>query len=130
MTVNSFTSVSLEPAWITVALRKATRTHSLIVRAGTFAVTILAAGQEHVSQRFAGQGDYQEDRFAGLETATLLTGAPLFGGGLAWLDCRVVQTVTAGENSLFVGEVLAARGEFLGQPLIYHHRQYWGLLAV
>jgi flavin reductase (DIM6/NTAB) family NADH-FMN oxidoreductase RutF len=36
------------------------------------------------------------DRFTGLQTETLVTGAPLIVGGLAWMDCRVVQTFDAG----------------------------------
>jgi len=134
MTVNSFTSVSLDPAWITISLQQSTRTHELVLKAGAFGVTILSAGQKELADRFAGQTTApassipaSDGRFAGLETETLVTGAPLIKGGLAWLDCRLVHTMTAGANSLFIGEVVAARGEFAGEPLIYHHRKYWRL---
>ena len=124
MTVNSFTSISLEPAWISVTLRQSTRTHALVKESGAFALTILSADQKYVAERFSGKTP-SDDRFEGLQTTILATGSPLIVGGLAWLDCRVVQTISAGENTLFIGEVVAAEGEFPGEPLIYHHRTYW-----
>lgn len=131
MTVNSFTSVSLDPAWITISLRQATRTHQLVMEARSFGVTILSTQQREISERFSGHTPSGTpggvDRFEGLETATLVTGSPLIKGGLAWLDCRVVQAIEAGENTLLLAEVVAAQGEFEGEPLIYHHRAYWHL---
>jgi len=46
---------------------------------------------------------------------------------LAWLDCRVAQTYNAGMNTLFIAEVVAARGMGAGLPLVYHNRKYWKL---
>ena len=127
MTVNSFTSISLDPAMITICLRSDSRTHDLIIRSGAFGLTILSAGQTGISDIFAGRIPKVEDRFAGLKTETLLTGAPLIVGGLAWLDCRVAETFTAGSSTLFIAEVLAAQSTGDGQPLIYHNRVYWQL---
>src|SRR5689334_2561408 len=127
MTVNSFTSISLDPAMITVTLQGTTRTHELVSRAKAFGITILSADQAHVSDLFAGKLPPVEDRFAGLEIETLVTGSPLIVGGLAWMDCRVLQTFKAGINTLFIAEVLAARGDGEGRPLIYHNRKYWEL---
>lgn len=127
MTVNSFTSVSLDPALITVSLQASTRTHEFVSRSQAFGLTILSTEQAHLSDLFAGRSPDVQDRFAGLKLETLVTGSPLIVGGLAWLDCRVVQTLEVGRNTLFIAEVLAARGTGEGQPLIYHNRQYWGL---
>jgi flavin reductase (DIM6/NTAB) family NADH-FMN oxidoreductase RutF len=130
MTVNSFTSISLIPALITVSLQQNTRTHELVVKSGCFGLTMLAAGQEHISDLFAGRRPEVEDRFAGLQTETLLTGSPLIVGGLSWLDCRVVQSYNAGTNTLFIAEVIAAHGTGDGDPLIYHNRKYWKLSSL
>ena len=127
MTVNSFTSISLEPAMITISLRDSTRTHELVSKSRAFGLTILSAGQSKISDLFAGKITEIEDRFADLQTETLVTGSPLIVGGLAWLDCRVIETFKVGENTLFIAEVLAARDINDGQPLIYHNRKYWGL---
>ena len=127
MTVNSFTSISLEPALITVSLRGSTRTHELVTKSRAFGLTILSAQQSKLSDIFSGQLAEVEDRFANLQIDTLVTGSPLIIGGLAWLDCRVTETFDAGLNTLFIAEVLAARDTNVGPPLIYHNRKYWSL---
>ena len=55
MTVNSFTSISLEPPLISVTLKQLTHTHDLVVKSGMFSVTILTAEQKELSDRFAGK---------------------------------------------------------------------------
>lgn len=127
MTVNSFTSISLEPALITISLQASTRTHELVSKARAFGLTILSAEQAHLADLFAGRNPEMQDRFSAIQTETLLTGSPLIVGGLAWMDCRVVQTFNAGMNTLFIAEVIAARGSGEGQPLLYHNRKYWNL---
>lgn len=127
MTVSSFTSISLEPAMITISLQGPSRTCDLVTRSGAFGLTILSAEQQELSDLFAGRRAEGVDRFAGLEIETLVTGSPLIKGGLAWLDCRVAYRYDAGMNALFIGEVVAARGSGAGTPLIYHNRGYWHL---
>ncbi|MGE5251848.1 MAG: flavin reductase family protein [Bacteroidota bacterium] len=124
MTVSSFTSVSLEPPLIVVSLHTDSRTHRLISASGAFAVNILSAGQQALSERFSGGGAAQDDRFAGVDTETLITGAPAFTESLAVLDCRVRQEIPVGMNTLFLAEVVGTRGDGEGQPLVYHNRQY------
>ena len=126
-TINSFTSISLEPALVTISLQNSARTYELISKSNAFGVTILSAEQSKISDLFAGKMIEVEDRFAGLKTQTLITGSPLIVGGLAWLDCRVVETFDAGNSTLFIAEVLAAQNIGNGQPLIYHNRKYWEL---
>ena len=127
MTVNSFTSISLDPAMVTISLQQSTRTHELVSKSRAFGLTMLSTEQTKISDLFAGRLSEIEDRFADLQTETLITGAPLIVGGLAWLDCRVLETYDAGMNTLFIAEVLAARGLGDGLPLMYHNRKYWGL---
>jgi len=127
MTVSSFTSISLEPALVSISLHTASRTGELIKQSGGFGLTILSDEQTRISELFAGRMEQNENRLAGVESETLVTGSPLIKGGLAWLDCRVVHSYDAGMNTLFVGEVVAARGMEEGMPLVYHNRKYWGL---
>ena len=124
MTVSSFTSIALEPPLIMVSLQTDSRTHRLVSQSNAFGVTILAEDQQEVSDRFAGRIPDAENRLTGVETETLVTGVPLIKGGLAYLDCRVSQTIEAGTNTLFLAEVVAARGNGEGQPLVYHDQKY------
>jgi flavin reductase (DIM6/NTAB) family NADH-FMN oxidoreductase RutF len=127
MTVNSFTSISLEPPLVSLALKKLTHTHELVEKSAEFSVTILSSTQKELSDRFAGKFPEIKDRFAGIEAETLSSNAPLIKDGLAYFNCRVVNSVPVGENTLFVAEVIAVRGEGTGDPLVYHNRVYWRL---
>jgi flavin reductase (DIM6/NTAB) family NADH-FMN oxidoreductase RutF len=128
MTVNSFTSISLDPPLISVTLKRLTHTHELVERSGVFAMTILSADQGDLSDRFAGKIPDIEDRFAGVPTEKLLIDAPLLKDGIAFLNCRVVNSIPIGENTLFLAEVIAARGTGEGDPLVYHNRVFWKLV--
>jgi len=128
MTVNSFTSISLEPPLVSLALKRLTHTCELVEKSGEFGVTILSAGQKELSDRFAGKFPEVKDRFEGVPTETLTLDIPLIKGGIAYFNCRVVNSIPAGENILFAAEVLAVRGEGEGDPLVYHNRVYHRLV--
>jgi flavin reductase (DIM6/NTAB) family NADH-FMN oxidoreductase RutF len=128
MTVNSFTSISLDPPLVSVTMKQLTHTHEYVQKSGEFAITILSANQGELSDRFAGKITNIKDRFDGVETETLVIDAPLFKGGLAYFNCRVVNSTPIGENTLFIAEVIAARGISEGDPLVYHNRVFWTLV--
>ncbi len=129
MTVSSFMSVSLDPPLIIISLEQSTRTCDLVRQAGCFAVTILARDQQGVSIRFAGGEAEGTDRFAGLKTETLVTGAPLISGGLSFLDCEVESSYMFGSQWLFVGRVVALQTWPSSEPLLYFNRNYHQLNA-
>jgi flavin reductase (DIM6/NTAB) family NADH-FMN oxidoreductase RutF len=127
MTVNSFTSISLDPPLISVTLKRLTHTHDLVVKSGLFAVTILTSEQKELSERFAGKIASIANRFDSVQIETISLDAPVFKDGMAYFDCRVVSAIPVGENTLFIAEVVDARGEGRGDPLVYHNREYWKL---
>lgn len=124
MTVSSFTSISAQPPMILVSLESSTRTHALIFLSGFFGVTILEQGQEWLSERFAGRTGLESGRFSGLNTFTMISGSPLLEGGLAYFDCRVVNTLRAGGSTVFLAEVMAARASENSAALVYANRTY------
>ena len=127
MTVNSFTSISLEPPVVSVTLKRLTRTHTLVEASREFSITVLSVHQKELSDRFAGKITNIADRFDGVQTETLLIPAPLIKDGMACFNCRVLHALHFGENTLFVAEVIAVRGEGEGDPLVYHNRVFWKL---
>ena len=127
MTVNTFTSLSLVPPLVMVSLERATKTHQLLEQTGSFAVTILRSDQQAISDRFAGRLPDDHDRFDGLETFTLLSGAPFLAGGLSYFDCQVVSTYPAGTHTVFIGAVQAVKRGDSGEPLLYFQQDYHGL---
>jgi flavin reductase (DIM6/NTAB) family NADH-FMN oxidoreductase RutF len=124
MTVSSFTSVSLEPPLLLVSLEQVTKTQQLVRQAGFFGVTIMGQHQREISDRFAGRIPDSNDRFTDLPTFTMVSGAPFLSDGLAWFDCKVVATYTAGNHTVYIGEVLEVRINNLAPPLIYYDRDY------
>ena len=131
MTVNSFTSVSLDPPLIIVTLDQSARTHNLVQESRVFGVTILSARQEEIANRFAGRHTEDQDRFEGLEIETLVTGSPFIKGGMAYVDCRVEFTHTIGHNTLFIAEVIAFQTNpetRMDGPLLYYFREYRSLI--
>lgn len=130
MTVNSFTSVSIDPPLVTVALEKSTRTHQMLQQSHILGITILSAAQKEISDRFAGRFPDDQDRFAGLATETLTTGAPFILGGLAFIDCRLRSTIDASPNNLIIAEVVAVKTSMQvesPEPLLYYSRAYHSL---
>ena len=128
MTVSSFTSISLAPPLVMISLQTDSHTHRLVSQSKTFAVTILANEQQELSDRFAGRIADTGNRFVDVETETLISSAPFIKGGLAYLDCCVTQVIPVGMNTLFLAEVVAARGDGEGQPLVYHDQHYHELV--
>lgn len=128
MTVNSFTSLSLEPPLISVSLKQLTHTHELVEKSGEFALTVLSADQGNLSDIFAGKFPEIIDRFEGVAIDKLMIEAPILKGGMAYFNCRVERSIPIGENTLFIAEVVAARGEGDGDPLVYHNRVFWKLV--
>lgn len=128
MTASSFSSVSLDPALVSVCIARNLHTHDRVAASGIFAVNILDKDQVDMGLRFAGMLPGVEDRFAGIDVTTAVSGAPLLPDTLGWLDCRVWQAYDGGDHTIFVGEVLAAGTAPTASPLLYHSRS-WGQFA-
>lgn len=124
MTVNSFTSLSLEPPLVTVTLATGTRTQLMVEQSGLFGVTILNENQVEISDRFAGRIPDGADRFADLETFQLSSGVPFIQGGLAFLDCKVIFSYSMQSSKMYIGQVTALQPGKEGLPLVYHNRLY------
>lgn len=124
MTVSSFTSLSLDPSFVMVSLENRTRTFEVVTAAQAFGVTVLAEDQQEISDRFANDQTELGSRFEDLETFSLTTGAPFIKGGLAFFDCRVVTTLPAGTQTVFVGEVISLKEGDDKLPLLYFNRGY------
>jgi flavin reductase (DIM6/NTAB) family NADH-FMN oxidoreductase RutF len=123
-TISSFASVSLDPPLVIFNLTGDNATRKMIEQSGNFGVSMLAYDQRDLSEIFAGFGRRVEDRFAGLQTFTMKSGAPLLPDALAWLDCEVFQIVPLPDSSLIIGKVLDGKlGEYRC-PLVYHNRAY------
>ena len=124
MTVNSLTSVSLNPPLVLVSLERNAVTHGLVERSRAFAVSLLGESQQALSDLFARPATETGDRLAGLATHTAVTGAPILSDNIGALDCAVMAAHPAGTHTIFVAEVLAAQTHNSETPLVYFDRRY------
>ncbi len=120
MTAAWVSQVSLKPPLIMVSIAPPRYSHELIKESRIFAVNLLTEAQVDLGKRFGYKRGRKMDKFAGLDYITGTTGAPLLPQAYAYLDCRLVDTFTAGDHDLFVGEVVEARVlNPDAQPLIF-----------
>lgn len=120
MTANGVTSLSLDPPLVLLAVGRDSVSREMFAKAGCFALNILAAEQEELSNRFAFAGPKD---FSGLETRTAESGAPILKDALGWVDCRTADVLHGGDHDIFIGHILA--GDFReGAPLLYFGGRY------
>lgn len=124
LTANAVASVSLDPPLVLACVDRSSHTHDSIHDAGCFAINILEQSGESTARRFA--GDDVEDKFAGVAWHTEATGAPVLDEALAWVDCRVRESVAGGDHTIYIGEVVAGDAA-QGEPLVYFRGGYHSL---
>lgn len=127
LTANAFCSVSLSPPLVLVCVNKDAQSHDLIVQGKCFAVNILNVDQQHIAERFAQEALSGAARFDTLETRAAVTGAPVLGESLGWVDCKLTASHDGGDHTIFVGEVVALGGSEKESPLLYFRGDYRGL---
>ncbi len=124
LTANSFNSVSLDPPMVLWSLALTANSLPAFRDAKAWAVHILAADQQTMSDRFARSG---ADKFEGLETQNGPEGAPLIVGCAARFGCRARYEYEGGDHAIFLGEVVDfARSS--AEPLVYHSGGYGRLM--
>ena len=129
LTVNSFTSLSLQPLLAMFACELDAALHEPLMRSGLWAVSVLAAEQQPAAAYFAtrerpGPGPDQFDGWPNRPGP--VTGAPLLDGALAWLEFRTWKTYDGGDHTIVVGEVVGMEAGADGPPLLYFRSDYRG----
>jgi flavin reductase (DIM6/NTAB) family NADH-FMN oxidoreductase RutF len=122
MTVSDFASVSLEPPLVLVSAAETAITLGLIRAGECFALNILSADQQDLSNVFASK-EREYTRFEDLEYETAVTGAPLIPGAKVNLDCKLVALHTAGDHVLCIGQVEHVKINDV-TPLVYYQGGY------
>lgn len=101
-TVNSFSSVSLDPPLILFSVARDLNRFDAMDAAEAFAVNVLTSDQEHLSNQFAST---KGDKWANVEFREGEGGCPILAGTLATFECVPWAKYDGGDHVIFVGEV-------------------------
>ena len=120
MTVSAFSSVSLDPPLVLICIEKNASAYQALTTAPGFVVNILSASQEQIARRFS---IVDIDRFEGVGYSRTPNGLAVLDDLLGVIECATVAKHDAGDHTIIVGEVEAARAQN-GTPLLYYRGGY------
>lgn len=120
MTVSAFCSVSLGPPLVLICIEKNASAYEALTTASGFVVNILEATQEQIARRFS---IVDIDRFEGVGYSRSPTGLAVLDDVIGVIECATLAMHDAGDHTIIVGEVEAARAQS-GTPLLYYRGGY------
>ncbi|MFJ4828518.1 flavin reductase family protein [Streptomyces sp. NPDC088747] len=124
-TATSLTSVSAEPPVVSFGIGVGASSWPAVSRSDHVGVHILGEHQRELAGTFATTG---ADRFgAPTRWRNGPEGVPVLDDVLAWLVCRVVARVPAGDHRIVLAEVVLGDPSGAGSPLLYHQGRFNGL---
>jgi flavin reductase len=129
ITASAVASITVEPPMMLFCINKDSPSAARVVENGVFCVNTLAAGDEQLSDVFAGRTDqHLEERFTSGAWSKLVTGAPVLSTALAAFDCRFVEAKEVRTHLIMIGMVEAVTVAAEPAALLYAHRNYKTLL--
>jgi len=123
LTMNSVTSLSLDPPLYIVNLDKGSDTMKVLEDGGAFCINVLASDQQELSNRFAKKGD---NKFDGVNVNSGFAGAPCLEGALMSIQCSVESMHEGGDHIIVVGRVekIEQLDPEQNAPLLYYRGRY------
>ncbi|MEP4197893.1 MAG: flavin reductase family protein [Aliishimia sp.] len=120
MTINSFSSVSLDPPLVLWSIGLKTPSRRAYATHSSFAINIMCAESKELSLHFARPS---EDKFAGIDWREGHDGVPILDGALATLECTVQDRIVSGDHEIYIGRVVRL-GQKDGDPLLFHRGKF------
>lgn len=106
MTQSWVSQVSMSPVLIAISVDAGAVTNRLIRGGGSFTINLWDQADTRVFVKFSKPAEKHGDALNGRPIRVGVTGAPIFTEAVAYIDCRVVQTIELGSHDLFIGEVV------------------------
>lgn len=121
VTINSFSSVSLDPPLVLWSLGRSSQHFDDFLNAGHYAINVLREEQRDLSLRFSLP---HEDRWLGVEVGAWRTGAPIIADCLASVECTTEAIHDGGDHIILIGRVVRLSSDRTGRPLLYFGGRY------
>lgn len=125
LTVNSFSSVSLDPPMVLWSLARSAGCAPVFRDAEYFAINVLAADDEQLSRHFASSGADKFARFSA-RFAPGLGGVPVLQGAAASFECHSRYRKYGGDHIVLIG-VVERYAHTERKPLLFHRGRYAAL---
>lgn len=124
ITVNSFTSVSLDPPLVLWCLDRKSDRYRIFTKADGYTISVLGTEHEAVSSRLAKQGEHRLDGIGLIRTDL---GPPALADALAFFECAREAVHEGGDHAILVGRVLRFHRHDRGAPLVFYRGRYGAL---
>ncbi|MGV2903052.1 flavin reductase family protein [Microbacterium sp. AGC62] len=121
MAVNSFTSISLEPALVAISAARTSKTWPLLREVPELGMSVLAAHHEPLSRSLSAR---EGDRFGGHDWQRTEDGAVLISDAALWLTCRLHSTFDGGDHEIALYEIADITLFDDVEPLVFHQSRY------
>jgi flavin reductase (DIM6/NTAB) family NADH-FMN oxidoreductase RutF len=125
ISVSSFTTISLEPALVSVSVQKTSTTWPQLRLLPRLGISVLAEDQSAACRALSGRGD----RFRNVDWRQTMEGAIFVEGAAAGFDCSIGQEIEAGDHLIVLLKVEAMWADRSRQPLVFHHSDLRRLTA-
>jgi flavin reductase (DIM6/NTAB) family NADH-FMN oxidoreductase RutF len=126
MTAAWVSQVSFSPLLLMLSIAPERFSYGLIKETGFFGINTLDEDLQNYAAIFGFRSGKHADKFQGIPYSDAPNGSPILDGAVAFCECKLTDTFTAGDHSLFIGQVLEARLlNESAEPLIFHWDDYF-----
>lgn len=126
MAMNSFTSISLDPALVAISVANTSRTWPKLTQATSVGVSVLGHGQEQASRSLSAR---EGDRFENIDWVADASGAVHLEGAALWLTCHYHHMVEAGDHTIALLGIDGLQHFDDVEPLVFHQSRYRSIVA-
>ncbi|MGO1798216.1 MAG: flavin reductase family protein [Microbacterium sp.] len=121
MAVNSFISVSLEPALVAISAARTSRTWPVLREVPELGMSVLAAHHAPLSRLLSSR---EKDRFGAHPWRRSAQGAVLVHDAALWLTCRLHGTFDGGDHEIALYEISEVTVFDDVEPLVFQQSRY------
>lgn len=114
---NWLTQASFAPPLVVLGAKAGTDSCTMVGESGLFCVNVLETGSKDLASKFFAHVEAVDGKFGDVPFSLSPNGCPVLDDALAYFECRVTDTITRGDHTIYVGEVIEAGVHREGEPM-------------